>query len=174
MNRFLRWFNFLGVLVLLGLCVVQWQANRRMQVELIRVDRAHREQESRLDQHLKTNEGQAQDLSRLQGHLSRLTGELEQTASQLAAAERQASQYAAQCEQLKSSVTNWAAAVAARDAQLRQNAAQLKQLAEARNAAVRQFNDLVGRYHQLETNLEAWRQRSIELTTNSARLPRQP
>lgn len=174
MSRFLHWFNLLGVLALLGLCLVQWQNNRRLQVELIQAAQARREQESRLEQHLKTNEGQAQHVSRLQGHLSRLTGELEQTASQLAETRRQARQSAAQCGQLKSSVTNWAAAVAARDTQLRQSAAQLEELAEARNAAVRQFNDLVERYHQLATNFEAWRQRSPAPTTNSTPLPRQP
>mgnify|MGYP000887239705 CR=1 FL=1 len=130
--------------------------------------------QSQLDQHLKTNEGQAQEVSRLQGQLSRLSGEPEQTAGQLAEARRQARQSAAQCEQLQSSATNWAAAVAARDTQLRQSAAQLKELAEARNAAVLQFNDLVERYHQLATNFEAWRQGSPAPTTNSTPLPRQP
>ena len=28
MNRFLHWFNFLGVLALAALCVAQWRMNR--------------------------------------------------------------------------------------------------------------------------------------------------
>jgi len=82
-------------------------------------------------------------------HLARLTGELKETTDKLAATERELRQALAEGDQLKSSVTNWAAAVAARDERLKQAANQLKTLAAERNHAVKQFNELAERHNQL-------------------------
>mgnify|MGYP001019756106 CR=1 FL=1 len=149
MNRFLQWFNLFGVVALAALCVAQWRANRQMNLEVNRLQRSRLEQAARLTEQEKSSAGQAADLAGLQSHLASLTGELKQTADQLAAAERELRQALAERDQLKSSVTNWAAAVAVRDERLKQAASQLQTLAGERNTAVKQFNDLAERHNQL-------------------------
>ena len=40
MNRFLHYFNLAGVLALTALCVAQWQANRRLNLETASLEKA--------------------------------------------------------------------------------------------------------------------------------------
>ncbi|MFM8469472.1 MAG: hypothetical protein ACKODH_05800, partial [Limisphaerales bacterium] len=57
-------------------------------------------------------------------------------------------------DQLKTTVTNSAAAVGARDAQLKQASADVKQLADDRNAAVLKFNEVATKQNELVKELE--------------------
>ena len=174
MNRFLHWFNLVGVLALAILCVLQWRANRQLNLEVNRREQLGLEQSARLEEQARTSAGQTSDLSSLRTHLARVSGELAQTADKLAAAERQLRQMAAERDQLKTSVTNWAAAVAARDERIKQTAAQLQTLARERNDAVKQFNELAIRHNQLVKDYEAIRQRLSEAMSNAPTAARPP
>ena len=48
MNRMLQWVNFLGVLVLAGLCVVQWKVNRRLNLETADLERVRIAQDAKV------------------------------------------------------------------------------------------------------------------------------
>lgn len=173
MSRSLHWVNLLGVLALAALCVVQWRVNRQLNLELNRREQARLQLAARMDEQARTCAGQTTDLAGLRTHLARLTQELAQTAAKLAAAERELSQSMADCDQLKSSVTNWAAAVATRDERLRQAASQLEALADERADAVKRFNDLAQQHNKLVGDFDEVRQR-LRAALTHATPPPQP
>ena len=151
MNRFLHWFNLIGVLVLVGVCVFQWRLNRQLNFEVNRLERQRFDQASQMEQAEAVSSGQASDLESLRVYLGRLTGELKQARDQLTEAERNLRQLEAEREQLKTSVTNWTAAVSTRNERLEEAAHQIKALAEARDNALDKFNDLAKRHNVLVT-----------------------
>ena len=109
MNRFLHWFNLLGVLALAALCVLQWRENRQLNLEVNRREKSRLAQTSRLEEQVKISADQMTDLANLRTHLARLTDELKRATDKLAAAERQLRQSEADRDQLNSNVTNWTA-----------------------------------------------------------------
>ena len=155
MNRFLHWLNLLGVLVLTLLCVAQWRLNRRLNLDWNRQERLRIEQAASHEKQAGIIAGQAADLAALRAHLERVTGEFGQTATRLAAAEEELRQAVDARDQLKASVSNWAAAVTVRDERLRQAASQLETVVAERNDAVRRYNDLIERYNTLVKQIEA-------------------
>ena len=149
MNRFLRAFNLVGVIALTVLCVLQWRANRQVQLEMIALHRERLDQEARLSDQERTLGGQAEDLEQLRGQLSRALDALKVAESNRLTAESDLRQTLAERDQLRSALSNWAAAVSVRDERLQEAAAQLARLAGERDEAVREFNDLAGRFNAL-------------------------
>ncbi|MHB1308304.1 MAG: hypothetical protein ACYDC1_00165 [Limisphaerales bacterium] len=149
MNRFLWAFNLVGVIALTVLCVLQWRANRQVQLETIALHRAHLEQEARLSDQERTLGGQAEDLEQLRGQLSRTLNSLKVAESNRLTAESDLHQTLAERDQLRSGLSNWTAAVTIRDQRLQEAAAQLERLAGERDEAVREFNDLASRFNAL-------------------------
>jgi chromosome segregation ATPase len=154
MNRFLHWFNLAGVLALALLCVLQWRMNRQLNLDLNAAAKARQQQAARLDDQEKRLKGGASDLDGFREQLTRATASLKETELKLAALDRQVKQLTNERDQLKTSVTNWAAAVTARDTQLRQAGADLKKLADDRNAAVLKFNEVATKQNDLVKELE--------------------
>jgi chromosome segregation ATPase len=154
MNRFLHWFNLAGVLALALLCVLQWRMNRQLNLDLNAAAKARQQQAARLDDQEKHLKGGASDLDGFREQLTRATASLKETELKLAALDRQVKQLTNERDQLKTSVTNWAAAVTARDTQLRQAGADLKKLADDRNAAVLKFNEVATKQNDLVKELE--------------------
>jgi chromosome segregation ATPase len=149
MNRRLQWINLFGILALAVLCAAQWRVNRLLNLEINRMEQARMEQASKFEILTKTSLGQTNDIESLRAHLIRLTEELKETGDRLAASELQTRHATLERDQLKSAVTNWAAAIAGRDERLKQDAARLSQLAEQRNEAVNSFNELAERHNKL-------------------------
>ena len=155
MSRFLHWFNLAGVLTLAVLCVAQWRVNRQLNLELNTAELARQQQAARLDEQTKRLTGGSADLDGFRTQLTRATAALKQAEAKLAVLEPQVKQLAVERDQLRASVTNWAAAVAARDTQLKQAGADQAQLITARNAAVAQFNEAAQRQNAVVKELES-------------------
>jgi septal ring factor EnvC (AmiA/AmiB activator) len=154
MNRFLHWFNFVGVLLLAALCVIQWRTNRQLNLDLNAVEKARQQQAARLEEQARQLKGGVADLDEFRAQLSSATAALKAAETKFALAERQVIQLTTERDQLKTSVTGWAAAVAARDAQLKQAATDAQKLADDRNATVLKFNDLAKRQNEQVKELE--------------------
>lgn len=154
MNRVLQWFNLAGVVALAVLCLLQWRMNRQLNLDLNAAEKARQRQAARLDEQEQRLKGGASDLDGFRAQLIRATSSLRETEAKLATLDRQVKQLTNERGQLKTSVTNWAAAVAARDAQLKQAGADLKQLAADRDAAVLKFNEAATRQNDLGKELE--------------------
>ncbi|MFA6543937.1 MAG: hypothetical protein WCS99_05905 [Limisphaerales bacterium] len=154
MNRFLQWFNLAGVLALAVLCALQWRVNRQLNLDLNAAEKICQQQAARLDDSEKRLKGGTSDLDGFREQLTRATTSLKETEGRLAALDRQMKQLANERDQLKTSVTGWAAAVAARDAQLKQAGADLKKIADDRNATVLKFNEVATKHADLMKELD--------------------
>ncbi len=154
MNRFLQWFNLLGVVALAALCVQQWRINRHLNHEFneaCKLCLSHSQTLGEKDRKLKSA---AADLEVFRDQLTRATTSLKEAETKLAAIDRQRKQLINERDQLKTSVTNWAAALLARDAQLKQLGLDLKSVADDRNATVVKFNALAAQQNELVKDFE--------------------
>ncbi len=161
MNRTLAILNFVGILLLTGLCVLQWQANRRLNLSHIALEQQCDQQATKIAQQQTTIQGATADLNDFRVRLVAANDALVQgqtklqslTAQhQLVTAERdrlQAANHAMETanQAMKTTLDKWIAAVAARDEALKNAEAQIQSLAEARNDAIAKFNDLAKKYN---------------------------
>lgn len=154
MNRFLHWFNFLGVLALAALCVAQWRMNRTLNLALNEHQKISQQQVARLAEQERQIKGGASDLDSFRDKISAANTTMKEAEAMAAALAQQVKQLTNERDQLKSSITNWVAAVAARDERLKQSGADLAKLGNDRNDAVRKFNELATQQNKLVAELE--------------------
>lgn len=155
----LAWINLFGALALAGLCVVQWQRDRRLNLQVNRLEKARIEQDEKLSAQQKAAAGLASDLSRFKEQFKEAHTEATDAHSKLKKSEQENAQLLRERDQLKASVTNWAAAVATRDEGLRNLNGRLREASTRLNDSVLKFNDLA-------TNYNALMKRFNDLATN--------
>ena len=155
----LAWINLFGALALAALCVVQWQRDRRLNLQVNRLEKARMELEEKYSEQQKTAAGLASDLSRFKEQFKEIHDEATETVGKLRKSEQENAQLQTERDQLKASVTNWAAAVTARDERLREVNERLRDTAARLNDSVLKFNELA-------TNYNASVKRFNELATN--------
>jgi chromosome segregation ATPase len=166
--------NFIGVLALAALCVAQWQHNRRLNLEVNRFEKARIEQAARLTEQEQRARELDSDLTHFKLQFTRAQAGLDDTRKKLQAAERDARQFSAERDQLKTSVTNWAAAVATRDERLKEANVQIRKLADELNASVRKFNELATNHNALVKEVNELRARPAPASANSRSTPPAP
>jgi len=142
MNRVLQWVNLLGVLALAGLCGLQWDVNRRLNLETADLERRRIADEAKIDEQSKTIRDQAADLDEFRTRV-RLSEDA------LADAEKKLRAMQADRDRLATSQRLYAAAVTQRDAVIKQAAAEIQEVLNDRNEAVKKFNDLAGKYNAM-------------------------
>src|SRR5687768_7251196 len=96
MNRAMQFINLVGVLLLVALCVAQWQVNRRTNLRAIELDRLGQEQRVTIGEQQKTIKGQAADLDAFREQLTRTHGTLKETETRLATVEGEVRQLSAE------------------------------------------------------------------------------
>jgi len=143
MSRALTWINLLGVLVLTTLCVLQWRANRSLNLDVNRLEQTRQTQSAKIDEQAATLRGLQSDLDRFREQLGSTTLSQKDAETKLRASERLAVQLANERDQLKESIAQWTAAVATRDARLTELASRLNDTVAKYNALVASHNDLV-------------------------------
>ena len=169
MNRFLQYANLIGVAALAVLCAFQWNVNRRVNLEASALEKTRLELNAKLAEHDKTIKGQAQDLDTFREQISLATTSLEETETKLAKAGREVAQLETEREQLKASVTNWAAAVTARDERIKEANERIQQLGTDLNASIRKFNELAEAHSQLVKNWNDQQEKLAAMKTNTAK-----
>lgn len=158
MNR-LPYVNLLGVLALAALCVVQWQRDRRLNLDVSRLEQTRIDQAGQLAEQERALRNLQADLAQFKEQFTQSQAELGGTRQKLRAAERDARQLSTERDQLKTSTTQWAAAVADRDERLKEAGAQLRRSADDLNAAVRKFNELATNHNAVVQDLNKLRAR---------------
>jgi len=169
MNRFVQYANLIGVVALAVLCVVQWSANRRVNLEASALEKTRLDLTAKVAEHEKTIKGQAADLDTFREQLTLATTSLKETETKLTKAGREIVQLEGEREQLKISVTNWAAAVTARDERIKEANDRLKQLGEDLNASIRKFNELAETHGKLVKNWNDQQEKLAAMKTNTAK-----
>ncbi len=180
----LHYLNLAGVLAVALLCVVQWRINRRLNLEVNRLDRANQEQADKLLRQEQSAKGVSSDLESFRSQFMRADAEAKENAGKLATVERLTRQLERERDQLKASVTNWAQTVAERDKLFSEESSRLRQSVTNWAGAVAQrderikeantrirslgeeLNTNVRKYNELATNYNATVLRLSELTSN--------
>jgi chromosome segregation ATPase len=169
----LGWINLVGVLALAALCVVQWQRDRRLNLEINRLEKERLGQEGKIAEQEKAASGLSADLARFKEQFKEAHADASDARKTIREMEQRQDQLARERDQLKASVTNWAAAVTARDESLKQVNERLREntlrlnesilkfneLATNYNASMKRFNDLATNYNSVVTQLNELRTR---------------
>ena len=108
----LQWVNLVGVLALAVLCIAQWQRDRRMNLELRALEKARHAQDEKIAEQEKNARGLSEDLSHFKQKFQDANTDLSAARESLRTLTKEKTQLANERDQLKTSVTNWAAAVA--------------------------------------------------------------
>ncbi len=143
MSRALTWINLLGVLVLASLCVLQWRANRSLNLDVNRLEQTRQTQSAKIDEQAAALRGLTSDLERFREQLGSSTLSQKDAETKLRAAERLAARLANERDQLKESIAQWTSAVTARDARLSEANTRITGLASRLSDTVATYNDLV-------------------------------
>ena len=151
--------NLLGALALAVLCVAQWQRDRRLNLEINRLEKIHFEQAAGMTEQETIIRGTTADFAQFKEQFARAQTDLVEARQKLHAAERDTRQLAAERDQLKTSVTNWATAVTARDERLKDAGVQIRRLTDELNASIRKFNDLATSHNAVVQDLNDLRAR---------------
>lgn len=154
MIRSLQYFNLFGVAALIALCIIQWRANRQVNLEITGLERTRLEQSAKLTEQEKTIKGYTADLDAFREQLASSDAALKDAQAKLSAMTGESGSIAAERDQLKANADAWKAAIADRDEKLKQANEQLLKLASERNEAVGKFNDLADKYNTLMKDLD--------------------
>jgi len=149
MNRALTFLNLLGVSALAALCVLQWRANRSLNLDVNRLGQIRLAQSAKIDEQAATLRGLTSDLDRFREQLGATTLSLKETDAKLRASAHLAARLADERDQLRASISQWTAAVAARDERLAAANTRIIDLAAQLNDAVSKFNALVATHNNL-------------------------
>lgn len=152
MKQRLQYLNLFGVLALAALCVFQWRHDRQLNLQINQLEKSRQELDAKTQELEKKLRANSEDADYFRGQLSKTAETLRDTEQKLDKSELEAHTLAFESDQLKSAITNWAAAVSSRDEQIRKLAGDLNnsiekfnRLATNHNALVREFNDLRAR-----------------------------
>jgi 5-bromo-4-chloroindolyl phosphate hydrolysis protein len=167
MNRCIQILNFVGVLVLVGLCALQWTNNRTLNLETNRLEQIRQEQAARLAEQEKTIKGQGADLDTFRAQLEHTHSALKAAERKNAVQEQKLQRFVQENETLKTSVAEWSAAVHARDERLREANDRINAFAARADAAVRKFNQLATDHNDVVRQLNEARTQSSAKTTQA-------
>jgi chromosome segregation ATPase len=143
MNGRLKYMNLFGVLALAALCVAQWQRDRRLNLEVGRLDQVRLQQGAKIDEQAGLLKGLNEDLGQLKTSLGIEQSLRSQAEQKVVSTENANLQLGLERDQLKAAITNWANAVALRDERMKEANTRIEQLAADLNTSIRKYNELV-------------------------------
>jgi chromosome segregation ATPase len=151
--KHLHYLNLIGVLSVAALCVVQWQMNRRLNLELSSLEKTRLDHEARIAEQDRTSKGLSSDLEGFRERFTRADTEAKEAGRKLADSELRMNQLERERDQLRESVTNWAGAVTMRDEQIKEANGRIRELADDLNGAIRKFNELATNHNAAVNDL---------------------
>jgi len=143
MNGRLKYMNLFGVLALAALCIAQWQRDRRLNLEVGRLDQVRLQQGAKIDEQAGLLKGLNEDLGQLKTSLGIEQSLRSQAEQKVVSTENANLQLGLERDQLKAAITNWAIAVVLRDERMKEANARIEQLAADLNASIRKYNELI-------------------------------
>ena len=143
MNGRLKYMNLFGALALAALCIAQWQRDRRLNLEVGRLDQVRLQQGAKIDEQAGLLKGLNEDLGQLKTSLGIEQSLRSQAEQKVVSTENANLQLGLERDQLKAAITNWANAVALRDERMKEANTRIEQLAADLNTSIRKYNELV-------------------------------
>ena len=161
MNKLLQLFNFLGVIALTVLCVMQFRANSSLHQDIDILKKLRNDQIIRIESQEKAIKGRDADIEELRHQLSIAQAANDELTKRLAVIERDLTKAVAERDRLSAEIENWKNAVQLRDDAIKKQNDLLKeagnridQLIADRNDDIHKFNDLVAKYNLLVKQVE--------------------
>lgn len=158
-RSFFTILNILGVLLLAGLCGIQWRNESRLHHQVDDLLRTQFDLEKTIDDQGKTIDGLTKDLALFKNQYAATKAELDETLSLLRKAENNILLLTAERDQLKEAVAAWQDAVKERDAHIEEANLRIKEFAEALNESITKYNDLAVKYNEVVEMLNEDRQK---------------
>ncbi len=143
----LHLINTVGILVVTGLCVVQWRVDQRLTRQVASLENQRRQQDGVVTEQTGQLERLRTELTGVQERFNGASGRIEKAESSLAEARQQVRLASLERDQLKDSVTNWMSAVTQRDERIKEGNTQIRKLAEDLTVSVTKFNQLATNYN---------------------------
>jgi uncharacterized coiled-coil DUF342 family protein len=165
MNRQLQFLNLFGVLALAVLCVVQWRHDRELNLEVGQLDKTRQTQEQKISEQAEFARGLAADLEHFKIQFKEQHDDLESERHKARDAENEAAKLAAERDQLKESVANWANAVTQRDALVKEANGRIESLSADLNSTIRKYNELTTNYNGVVKELNESRAKPAATNT---------
>ena len=163
-SRF-QYVNLAGVLALAILCVIQWNQDRALNLNVNRLEKARIENEQTISEQQKTLAGLNSDLAMFKDQLTGARTELSETHEKLRKVEAENSRLTRERDELRESLTNWMNAVEVRDERLKEANASIQDLADRLNASIQKYNELATNYNSVVKDLNETRQSSTNAAT---------
>src|SRR5687767_7951849 len=101
----LGWINLFGILLLAALCVMQWHRDRRLNLEVNRLEKARQTQEEKISEKEKESSGLSADLTRFKEQFKEAHADANDARKAIRQMEQKHEQLARERDQLKASVT---------------------------------------------------------------------
>lgn len=162
MNLFLQIVNFVGVLLVAGLCVFQWNDNGQLHRNLDELDRTRQEQVAKIADQEKTINANNADLDDLRAKLAKAEAATKDIQGKLDTETARNKQLAAEHDRLvaeqgefKTAIERWQAAIAQRDETIKQADQTIQKLSAERNDDINKYNDLMNKYNGVVKDLNA-------------------
>jgi hypothetical protein len=150
----------LGIIALAVLCTVQWQRDRKLNLEVNRLEKIRIGQEQTIAEQARAIQGSTRDLNIFKDQFADTRSNLLDARKTLEATELENTRLMDERNQLKASVTNWMHAVAVRGERLADMEKQARSLAEKVNQSVRKYNELATNYNSVVEQLNAARKQN--------------
>lgn len=158
MKAGMQHLNFAGVVALAILCLLQWQHDRRLNLELNQSERLRLEQASKLGEVENARKGLNEDLGQVKESFSAKQKAEAQVERELALNLNRNRRLIAEQERLKGALTNYAQTVAIQNDRIKEANSRIEELASNLNQSIRKFNDLVTNYNSVVQQMNALQQ----------------
>lgn len=147
MNRFLSLFNLFGVVLLSVICGIQWETNRRLQLERLAQTKTQGELVAKIEEQASQIRDTNADRDRFREQLGKASGTRKELGDELAALRNERAAWLMERNTLRSNIVAWTDAVAARDARIQEVNQALERVARERNAQTEAFNRLAEKHN---------------------------
>ncbi len=147
--------NLVGVVLLSGVCVVQWSDERQLLVRAEALERERSELRISNEEREKALGNAKADLEQFRAQVTREHESRQAAEEGLSKARADIRELSAERDRLNSALTAWREAVSSRDERLLQAQQSLEEAGQSRNAAIEKFNALARSHREAVERLNA-------------------
>ncbi len=167
--------NLVGVVLLSGVCVVQWSDERQLRLRLEALEKERSELRIPNEEREKALGNAKADLEQFRAQVSRDHERRQAAEEGLSKARADIRELSSERDRLSSALTTWREAVASRDQHLSRAQKSLEEAGQSRNAAIEQFNTLARSHREAVERLNVAIQELNRLrSTGTSGVPAKP
>jgi chromosome segregation ATPase len=140
-------FNLIGILLLTGLCGLQWKIDQDLNTKITSLESTRKAQEQQITEQTGMLDTLRKEFSALGEKFTEISAKAEKTEGELIDANRNAKLLTVERDQAKDAIVEWQDAVKQRDERIKEANNRITKLATDLNSQVAKFNDLATNYN---------------------------